>query len=227
VEAFNSFPAPKLDFNYEGEISRKTWIFRGHQRVSYKLEPSIERSTKGKNVPWVALESMIMDEFRAKARMHMDVTTYPPDEKLNWLAAMQHFGIPTRLLDFTYSPYVALYFALRNCPEEPQSEPAAVWAIDGEAILATAEQVSRKADLEEREHVEHTTGQRQPRARISLDPRFLMDERDVLRHEGQYWEKAISSALTPEGIRRKCFNDRGFVMFALPPIQNEGVKQTV
>jgi hypothetical protein len=56
------------------------------------------------------------------------------DNYFEWLALMQHHGAPTRLLDFTWSPYVAAFFAL-----ERAIGPAAVWAIcppkisDGEA----------------------------------------------------------------------------------------------
>ena len=36
------------------------------------------------------------------------------DNRLEWLALMQHYGAPTRLLDFTRSPYVACFFALEE-----------------------------------------------------------------------------------------------------------------
>jgi len=130
VETFDSFPSPILQFEWESGPVRTTWLFRGHQSASYALEPSIERSAKGKNTSWATLEAMILDEFQAKARLHMDVSDMPLDQKLSWLAIMQHHGVPTRLLDFTYSPYVALYFALRNRPDNCKSLPIAVWAID-------------------------------------------------------------------------------------------------
>jgi hypothetical protein len=49
---------------------------------------------------------------------------------IEWLALMQHHGAPTRLLDFTYSLYVAAYFAL----EEAEGE-SAVWAINAPWVL--------------------------------------------------------------------------------------------
>jgi FRG domain len=54
----------------------------------------------------------------------------PPGEDLSsWLSLMQHHGVPTLLLDWTYSPEVSMYFALE---EEPQlgAKCSAVWAID-------------------------------------------------------------------------------------------------
>jgi hypothetical protein len=47
------------------------------------------------------------------------------DDELEWLGLMQHHGAPTRLLDFTWSPFVAAFFAL-----EKATEDAAVWAIN-------------------------------------------------------------------------------------------------
>src|SRR5580704_15740200 len=72
--------------------------------------------------------------------------------KLSWLAAMQHYGAPTRLLDFTYSPYVALYFALRNRNDNEAESDAEVWAINAAAVKASAMEVSREADDKIREH---------------------------------------------------------------------------
>lgn len=47
------------------------------------------------------------------------------DQKLDWLALMQHYGASTRLLDFSHSFYVAAYFALENATKD-----SAIWAIN-------------------------------------------------------------------------------------------------
>jgi FRG domain len=46
------------------------------------------------------------------------------DHSFQWLALMQHHGAPTRLLDFTWSPYVAAFFALERATND-----AALWAL--------------------------------------------------------------------------------------------------
>lgn len=113
--ALDSFEVARLGWDSDGEIDQKTWVFRGHKSVSYALAPSVERVAQDLPHPWKALEFQLLREFQAKAPLHVPTDRLPPaGDKLSWLALMQHYGVPTRLLDFTYSPYVALYFALRD-----------------------------------------------------------------------------------------------------------------
>ena len=111
------------------------FVYRGHANASWKLESTLERVI-GKN--WsvdgaTRFEDYSLQRFKAKFHLY-DRENFEPKSKLSWLSIMQHYGIPTRLLDFTESPYVALYFALEFY-EARSSNDLAVYAIDYTSLL--------------------------------------------------------------------------------------------
>jgi hypothetical protein len=99
---------------------RSNFAFRGRARATEGLETSLVRL--GGDVG--ALEGQLIRNFRKYANRN-DV---PYDSTWNWLALAQHHGLPTRLLDWTYSPYVALHFATTTL--QSYDVDAVVWAID-------------------------------------------------------------------------------------------------
>src|SRR5262245_17838610 len=100
------------------------WIFRGQEDASWALAPTIERAFPPKRR--VEVERQTLRDFKAKAHFY---TSHVPadDDTLSWLAQMRHQGVPTRLLDWTYSPHVALFFAALK---QGNNDRAAVWALD-------------------------------------------------------------------------------------------------
>ena len=119
------------------------WAFRGHRTANWRLETALERaclenvelgSVEFPDSPAVipmdisphAFESDLLLRFQRRAHHYIP---NPPDDEdvLDWLALMQHHGVPTRLMDWTFSPYVALYFAIENSLSDAD---CAVWAIN-------------------------------------------------------------------------------------------------
>jgi hypothetical protein len=99
------------------------WLFRGHEQASWSLAPTLERFCSA--AIRYRTERQLYDDFKSKAHLY---TSHLPsrEDVLSWMAAMQHHGIPTRLLDWTYSPYVALFFA---AAKRGEGDEAAIWAI--------------------------------------------------------------------------------------------------
>jgi hypothetical protein len=223
TEAFDRFPRPKLDFDENGEIRERAWIFRGHASLDRLLRPSLELASERKSTSWAALELMLLWEFQAKAPLHADRRNLPRiGEKLDWLALMQHYGVPTRLLDFTYSPYVALYFALKNSRHGSATNRAGyvyVLAINAQSLMERAKLKSLKADREERK-TRINGGQTTFPKRVSVSPDSSATDRDEVRWNLESFLKLISAALDPRSDRRGLFNREGFVAVAQPTVQN-------
>lgn len=107
------------------------WAFRGHKEASWELFSSLSRHLRdfvpGRSV-WQEREARAVRIFRRKAHNYLeDLRTL--DDDLRCLALMQHHGAPTRLLDFTKSPYVAAFFALESATGD-----AAVYALNTPAL---------------------------------------------------------------------------------------------
>jgi hypothetical protein len=86
--------------------------YRGHSDGSYLLEPRIIRSASN-----LEIEQSLSREFvRRAVSFFPDI---PQDNYARWLFIMQHYGIPTRLLDWTESLPIALYFAFARQSKNP------------------------------------------------------------------------------------------------------------
>jgi FRG domain len=116
----------------------KSWAFRGQSEDRWPLYTSISRYLLAHGVhrdAWVEQEQRIVRIFRRKAHLFLE---HIPEENdsFQWLALMQHHGAPTRLLDFTWSPYVAAFFALESATTD-----CAIWGVFPPRISATEQPV--------------------------------------------------------------------------------------
>jgi hypothetical protein len=150
----NSPAVTWADFQKWAMMLGDGWSFRGHAVADWRLQATLERATTQLVLAFVGPvahfsreklkpethEKELLLEFQRGA--HQYITATPADHELvDWLALMQHHGAPTRLLDWTRSPYVALHFAL----EQPQpKERSAIWAIDQQWLDKESSEAMRK-----------------------------------------------------------------------------------
>lgn len=114
------------------------WVFRGHAGASWPLATALERTESADRT---ADEWRMIDHFRRRASLHLPPQLHMTDDDVfGWMALMQHYGAPTRLLDVTRSPYVAAFFALEE-PACGDDRDAAIWAIDTAACVRQARSV--------------------------------------------------------------------------------------
>lgn len=116
---------------YDKRISRNrsSYLYRGRPNVSFRLETGLVRNCKDKGK---ILEKSILRNFTKYAS-----TEEPGLENSKWrqLIIGQHHGLPTRLLDWTYSPLAALHFATSGeAFSQMEENDCVIWAIDIEEI---------------------------------------------------------------------------------------------
>ena len=118
-----------IDQLYEGSWDahlrrfRSRYAFRGMNRADSTLSSTLLRLAGGhRHVR--RLELALIRNFRKYAH----TATASTDSIWHWLALGQHCGLPTRLLDWTYSPLVALHFATDHLDEFEHD--GVVWCVD-------------------------------------------------------------------------------------------------
>lgn len=143
------------------------WAFRGQREAGWPLVSSLSRHLSNfvtDKQRWQEREARAIRIFRRKA--HNYLTDHAAlDDDVRCIALMQHHGSPTRLLDFTKSPYVAAFFALENATDD-----AAVFALNTPLLWRAAP----------RHNPELTRRVIDPRIRGNFEKYFAGNEHEVV-----------------------------------------------
>ncbi len=127
------------------------YIYRGQANSSWGLQSSLERVV---GESWDSVVAQRFEDFslkRFQSKFHLyDTENCQPNSKLAWLAAMQHYGVPTRLVDFSESPYVALYFALETFNHSDNAS-FSLFMLDYKTIIDNSIQYIKNVDRDFKE----------------------------------------------------------------------------
>ena len=137
IESFRQYVS--LVERMQSKAANSLW-FRGCGTRDKGLIPSLYRhKIKKKKAEIEELERRLMTRFRQRS---IPLVNRPVNEDWDTLFFMQHYGIPTRLLDWTENPFIAFYFAVmagkfsvrrargKSVPKLRFSQEATIWILD-------------------------------------------------------------------------------------------------
>jgi len=119
----------------EGNHYRSPYIFRGMDSADWNMQTSLERLNHDSEKALLLIEKSLIRSFRKFAKDGLF------DKQSEWyiLAVAQHNGLPTRCLDWTWSPMVALHFACGKV--EHKEEDGVVWCLDATILREINEKI--------------------------------------------------------------------------------------
>ncbi len=122
VESWNKLQDALYINSWDQDIGRyrSRFAYRGLSDQSYTLKTTLIRL----GGPYADLERHLLRNFKKYA--HRSVVEQ--DALWHWLSVAQHYGLPTRLLDWTYSPLIALHFATANIHKFDRD--GVIWAVN-------------------------------------------------------------------------------------------------
>ena len=124
VESWNDLQDRLFENSWNESIKRyrSPYAFRGLSDKTYPLHTSLRRL--GGDFP--TLEHYMLRNFKKYA--HRDVVE--KDSIWHWLSIDQHHGLPTRLLNWTYSPFIASHFVTEN--QDKYDVDGIIWTVNFE-----------------------------------------------------------------------------------------------
>ena len=202
-----------LKLNEQGDAG---WYIRGQSNELWPLRPSLLR-----NLGDVTVERALGIEFGATRRFMSQYHLHSPSDGIDkskwsaigWWMLMQHYSCPTRLLDWTLSPYVALYFAIDQSPESD----GAVWFFPSSALETIMENSYGKfqpgiyEQLESHdvkavypiEATQHSNRSASQQAVFTVCTHVLSDHGDIISEAfvGQEDRNPLSKVIVPAGLK--------------------------
>jgi hypothetical protein len=183
------------EFGRLGRLNSQFSYYRGHTDATHKICSTIERFEDAK---YRSKEKLLIRQFKKIACNYLTPQQIPANT-FGWLTLMQHYGVPTRLMDVTTSPYVALYFAVN---EWRKPLDAALWVFNPSSLHDACISRLYKSEFS-----------------LPLDRSYGFHQPDFVREN--YFQEAFLSGkfkvamiLEPEVSEKRLFHQQGAFLVA-------------
>lgn len=115
--------------DYVEKLPKEFTLSRGQANIQYKLLPGALRTENGNKIYTRQTVAHFLNEFKVNSHNYMD-NPWDINNDYEWMIYAQHYGIPTRLLDFTKSHIISLMFSVENAFNEENCIDGVVWFLE-------------------------------------------------------------------------------------------------
>jgi len=123
--------------SYVASLTPEQYVFRG-QAASWPLRTAFHRSTRSDLLPFIQRDvPSLLNNLSGKLRHLYDLSN--PTMNASFWALAQHHGYPTPLLDWTYSPFVAAYFAYASVSPKQTTGSVRIFGLDRQRWTTTSQ----------------------------------------------------------------------------------------
>jgi hypothetical protein len=160
-----------LDYIQQQMLDYEAYIWRGHRRDDWELEPTLDRLVRRSRIAPTKLAAFRLahlEQFKYATRGRRGTNPPQIESENDWWALGQHQGLATPLLDWTLSPFVAAYFAFIETGT-PQTRNRAIFALHRPSVAAKSLEIHRE---EMKKQEDHRQEERQRLESARLDARI-------------------------------------------------------
>ena len=120
IETINDLFKALSEIRGQQGVEHPIW-YRGQQNSNWELIPSIHRNSL------INKERYLVNDFYIKVKQIKD-NTPNKENYAAWMSLMQHYGLPTRILDWSESPVISLFFATEG-NDNTRACDACLWVL--------------------------------------------------------------------------------------------------